>query len=49
MFSMMLSQLVVTCALPAREARHMVSMCIVTVDYILVFGKGHALQRITKL
>ena len=48
-FSMMLSQLVVTCALPVREAWRRVSMCIVTVNYIFVLGKGHALQWITKL
>jgi hypothetical protein len=50
MFSMalmVLSQLVVTYALPARKAWHMMSkscrmpsMCIVRVDYILVLGKG---------
>jgi hypothetical protein len=47
MFSMMLSHLVVTYALPARKAWHMISkscrmpsMCIITVDYIFVLGKG---------
>ena len=56
MFSMVLSQLVVTYALPARKTWHMISktcrmpsICIVTVDYIFVLGKGRALQWITEL